>query len=45
MDEDKKIALREDYKVVVACLRQESKSHTQESSAPNETQVNWSNEN
>ena len=44
MDEDKKNSLMEGYKVVVACLCQESESHTQEFGAPNETQVNWSNE-
>ena len=43
-NEDKRIALKEDYKVMAACLCQESKSHTQESGAPNETRVNWSNE-
>ena len=40
-DEDKKISLREGYKVMVAHLRQESESHTQESSEPNEIQEKW----
>ena len=41
MDEDKKIALKEGYRVMVARLHQESESHNQESGAPIETQVNW----
>ena len=44
MDEDKKIALKEGYKIMTAHLDQESERHTQEYGAPNETQVNWSNE-
>ena len=43
-DEDKKIVLKEGYKVMVANLCQEFESLSQESGAPNETQVNWSNE-
>ena len=44
-DEDRKIALKEGYKVVVARLREESVSLAQESSAPNDiSQVNWSDE-
>ena len=45
MDEDKKIALKEGYKVVAACSCQEFESLDQESGAPSETQVNWSDEN
>ena len=41
-DEDRKIALKEGYKVVAACLREEFASLAQESSAPNDiSQVNW----
>ena len=41
-DEDKKIALKEGYKVVVACLCKESISLAQEYSAPNDiSQENW----
>ena len=44
-DEDRKIALKEGYKVMVACLHEESVSLAQESSAPNDiSQVNWSDE-
>ena len=44
-DEDRKIALKEGYKVVVARLREESESHAQESNATNDiSQVNWSDE-
>ena len=44
-DEDRKIALKEGYKVVAAHLRRESVSLAQESSAPNDfSQVNWSGE-
>ena len=44
-DEDRKIALKEGYKVVAARLRRESISLGQESSAPNDiSQVNWSDE-
>ena len=44
-DEDRKIALKEGYKVVAARLRKESESLAQESSAPNDiSQVNWSDE-
>ena len=42
-DEDRKIALKEGYKVVAARLCEESASLAQESSAPNDiSQVNWS---
>ena len=45
IDEDRKNALKEGNKVVAACLRKEFESLAQESSAPNESQVNWSDEN
>lgn len=41
-DEDRKIALKEGYKVVATRLRGESVSLGQESSAPNDiSRVNW----
>ena len=44
-DEDRKIVLKEGYKVVVARLHEEFVSLAQESSAPNDiSQVNWSDE-
>ena len=41
-DEDRKLALKEGYKVVAARLREESVSLAQESISPNDiSQVNW----
>ena len=45
-DEDRKLALKEGFKVVAARLREQSVSlNAQESSSPNQiSQVNWSDE-
>ena len=44
-DEDRKLALKEGYKVMGARLREESVSLAQESSSANDmSQVNWSDE-